>query len=135
MLQVWRYVFFIYFFYKLFFFSKNLFQQQKKISNRFEICCCCWNKFFEKKCCATKEKYPRTLKIFSWNCNNVKNLLQFHEKVARVPTVLMRDVSLHVCSYWNVYFQKLVMKNYEERNWVTIDNKLSFKSHVTDSIK
>ena len=32
-------------------------------------------------------------------------------------------------------FKNLVMKNYEERNWVTIDNKLSFKSHVTDSIK
>ena len=85
MLQVWQHVVFIYFFYKFSFFSKNLFQQQKKISNRFEFFFfVAETNFLRKKCCATKEKYPGTLKIFSWNCNNLKNLLQFHEKVAPV---------------------------------------------------
>ena len=82
MLQVWQHMFFIYFFYKFSFFSKNLFQQQQKIFRSI------WNLFLRKKCCATKEKYLGTHIRNSWNSNILKNLLQFHEKVARVPKAL-----------------------------------------------
>ena len=82
MLQVWQHILFIYFFYKFSFFSKNLFQQQKKFSNQFEI-------FFCKKNVVQQKKNTwGHSKIFSWNSNILKNLLQFHEKVAHVPKAL-----------------------------------------------
>ena len=133
MFQVWRHVVFIYFFYKFSFFSKNLLQQQTKIQIDLKFFVVAETNFFRKKRCAAKEKYPGTLKIFSWNCNNLKiscNFMKKSEVVSATFLLLAFNSKQEPVKMFFISLQKLFLFS-RKSNFRILDFQISWRHKMS----